>query len=86
MLDAAPIVAALLSAAPHLKILVTSRALLRLREEQEYPVPPLSVPDPRHLPELSALSQYAAVELFIQRAVNARPEFAVTNENAPAVA
>jgi predicted ATPase/DNA-binding SARP family transcriptional activator len=86
VLDAAPTVAALLAAAPHLKILVTSRALLRLRDEQEYPVPPLPVPDPRHLPQLSTLSQYAAVELFIQRAVQARLEFAVTNANAPAVA
>jgi predicted ATPase len=86
VLDAAPTVAALLSAAPRLKVLVTSRTLLRLRGEQEYPVPPLPVPDPRHLPQLATLSHYGAVELFIQRAVNARPEFAVSNENAPAVA
>jgi predicted ATPase/DNA-binding SARP family transcriptional activator len=86
VLDAAPGVAALLAAAPHLKVMVTSRALLRLRGEQEYPVPPLPVTDPRRLPQLSTLSQYGAVDLFIQRAVNARPEFAVTNESAPAVA
>jgi predicted ATPase len=86
VLAAATVVTELLEAAPRLKALATSRALLRLRGEQEYPVPPLPVPDPKHLPPLAALSQYAAVELFIQRAVSARPDFAVTNENAPAVA
>jgi predicted ATPase/class 3 adenylate cyclase len=86
VLEAAPTVAELLGAAPRLKVLVTSRAVLRLRGEQEFPVPPLAGPDPRRLPPAEALSQYAAVELFIQRAVSARPEFTVTNENAPAVA
>jgi predicted ATPase/class 3 adenylate cyclase/DNA-binding SARP family transcriptional activator/Flp pilus assembly protein TadD len=86
VLAAGPVVTELLEAAPRLKALATSRALLRLRGEQEYPVPPLPVPDPKRLPPLAALSQYAAVELFIQRAVNARLDFAVTTENAPAVA
>jgi predicted ATPase len=86
VLDAAPTVAELLSCSPRLKVLVTSRALLRLRGEQEGAVPPLTLPDPRRLPPLPALSQYGAVALFIQRAVTAKPEFAVTNENAPAVA
>jgi predicted ATPase/class 3 adenylate cyclase len=86
VLDAAPTVAELLGAARRLKVLVTSRAVLRVRGEQEFPVPPLALPDPRRLPPVEALSQYAAVELFIQRAVNARADFTVTNENAPAVA
>jgi DNA-binding SARP family transcriptional activator len=47
VLDAAPLVAELLAAAPGLKLLVTSRATLHLRGEQEFPVPPLDVPDPR---------------------------------------
>jgi predicted ATPase/class 3 adenylate cyclase len=86
IIAAAPRIAELLAAAPRLKVLVTSREALRLRGEQEFPVLPLAVPDLRRLPSLPALSQYAAVELFIQRAVNVKPEFAVTNENAPAVA
>jgi predicted ATPase/class 3 adenylate cyclase len=86
VLAAAPLVAELLASCPRLKILVTSRAALRLRGEKEFLVPPLALPDPRHLPSLETLSQYAAVELFIQRALDMRPEFAVTNENAPAVA
>jgi predicted ATPase/DNA-binding SARP family transcriptional activator len=86
VLEAAPTVAALLGAAPRLKVLVTSRAVLRVRGEQEFAVPPLALPDPRQLPPVEALSQYAALELFIQRAVSARPEFTVTNANVPAVA
>ena len=44
-----------------LKCLVTSRAALRLSGEHEFPVPPLDLPDPRHLPTVDTLSQYAAV-------------------------
>ena len=79
-------VTALLAACPQLKVLVTSREVLHVRGEQEFAVPPLTLPDPKHLPDLLALSQYEAVALFIQRAQAARPEFQVTNANAPAVA
>jgi class 3 adenylate cyclase len=84
--EGAGLVSDLLKAAPELRVVVTSRAVLRLYGEQEYPVPPLRVPDPAHLPPLEALAQYEAVALFIARAMAARPDFAVTNENAPAVA
>jgi predicted ATPase/class 3 adenylate cyclase len=86
VLPAAPLVAQLLASCPRLKVLVTSRAALHLRGEKEFPVLPLALPDPKHLPPLEALSQYAAVELFIQRALDVKPDFEVTNENAPAVA
>jgi predicted ATPase/DNA-binding SARP family transcriptional activator len=86
VLDAAPRVAELLAAAPRMKVLVTSRAVLRLRGEKAFLVPPLALPERGRLPDLAALSQYAAVELFIQRARDCWPEFAVTNENAPALA
>jgi class 3 adenylate cyclase len=86
LLPAAPVVTSLLEAAPGLKVLVTSRAPLRLRGEKEFAVPPLSMPDPQHLPPLETLSQYAAVSLFIQRAQDIKPDFQVTNETAPAVA
>ena len=69
-----------------LRILVTSRSVLHLSEEQDFDVPPLGIPDPAHLPSPDALSQYEAVALFIERASAAKPGFAVTNENAPAVA
>lgn len=86
IIPAAPLVSHLLAAAPGLKIIVTSRILLRLRGEHDFPVPPLPLPDPQHPPTVEQLSQYAAVELFIQRAVSAKSDFQVTNENAPAIA
>jgi predicted ATPase/class 3 adenylate cyclase len=86
VIDAATLVTDLLSAAPRLKVLVTSRELLRLSGETDYPVPPLSLPDPKRLPPVERLTQYEAVALFIERAVAVKPAFTVTNENAPAVA
>jgi predicted ATPase len=77
---------ALLRAAPDVKLLVTSRAPLHLAGEHEFPVPPLDVPDVEHLPQPEALSRYEAVALFVQRARAIRPDFAVTDANAPAVA
>jgi predicted ATPase/class 3 adenylate cyclase len=76
----------LLAACPNLAILTSSRSALQVSGEQEYPVPPLGLPDPANLPPLSQLSQYEAVALFIERARAVRPGFEVTNENAPAVA
>jgi predicted ATPase/class 3 adenylate cyclase len=86
ILPAAPFVSDLLKTTDRLKVLVTSRAALHVYGEQEFPVPPLALPDPKHLPALESLSQYEAVALFVQRAMAAKPDFAVTNENAPAVA
>ncbi|HEY4226759.1 MAG TPA: adenylate/guanylate cyclase domain-containing protein [Candidatus Limnocylindrales bacterium] len=101
VVDAGPIVAGLLRAAPGLKVLATSRAALHVSGEQEYPVPGL--PTPPDLSQLTALelanlpaservldpatlSMYEAVRLFIARAGAVKPGFAVTNDNAPAVA
>jgi predicted ATPase/class 3 adenylate cyclase len=86
VIAAAPLVSDLLTAAPRLKVLVTSREVLRLNGESNYPVPPLSVPDPKRMPPLERLTQYEAVALFIDRALAVAPDFTVTNENAPAVA
>ena len=86
VVSAAPQVADLFAACPKLKVMVTSRAMLHMRGEQEFTVPPLAVPDPKHLPDLVALSKYEAVALFLARAQAVRPEFQVTNANAAAVA
>ncbi len=86
VLDAAPVVADLLQTCPNLKIIVTSRAPLHLRGEHEFPVAPLALPDAKQLPELHRLSQYAAVQLFIQRALDVKPDFAIDDDNALAVA
>lgn len=84
--DAAPQIAELLARAPKISVLVTSRSPLRVYGEREYPVPPLGVPDPRHLPDLEQFSTYESVALFVERAMAVRPDFAVTGANAPAVA
>ena len=86
VLAAASLVADLLNAAPSLKVLVTSRAALHLRSEYEVPVLNLTIPEPGHLPDRAALSQYAAAELFIQRAQAVKPDFAVTDVTAPIIA
>src|SRR5829696_7110232 len=86
ILSAVPLVGELLSAAPRLKLLATSRIPLSIYGEHEYAVPPLSVPDPKWLPDLGAISQYEAVRLFIERAGAAKAGFEITSENAPAVA
>ena len=102
IVDAAPLIAELLAAAPDLKVLITSRMALHLYGEREVAVPPLSLP-PRLKatqstevgetkekttlkPSAAELIQYDAVRLFIERAQAAKADFAVTNENAPAVA
>jgi len=83
---AATVVADLLAACPRLTILVTSREILHLRGEKELLVPPLALPDLKRLPPLAALTQYAAVELFVARARDAKHDFTLTDESAPAVA
>jgi predicted ATPase/DNA-binding CsgD family transcriptional regulator len=83
---AAPLLSELLLACPRLKILVTSRAVLRLQGEFEFPVLPLSVPDLLYLPSPEALMQYGAVALFVQRARAISSDFRVTAENSSAIA
>src|SRR5207249_1271209 len=84
--EAGPVLEELLTAAPKLKALVTSRVVLSLRGEQEYAVPPLEPPDPERLPDILTLGRFEAVRLFTERAVEVRPGFRVTEENARAVA
>jgi len=86
VLSAAAQMADLLAACPELKMLATSRERLHVRAEYEFAVPPLSLPDPRHLPDLAALSQVEAVALFLQRAKATRPDFQLTATNARTIA
>ena len=83
---AAPPLVTLLQACPRLKVLVTSRTLLHISGQYNFPVAPLSVPDLKHLPDHTSLAQYAAVALFAQRAQTLRPDFQLTATNARAVA
>ncbi len=86
VLAAVPELSNLLAVCPHLKILVTSRAVLHVHGEYEFPVPPLELPDLSHLPENKALSQNACVALFLQRAQAVMPNFQLTSLNARAIA
>jgi predicted ATPase/class 3 adenylate cyclase len=86
VVEAAPAITEILAAAPQVKILVTSRTVLRVSGEHNYPVPSMHLPDPQQPLPLTRLTQYEAVRLFIERAQAAKPDFSVTNTNAPAVA
>ncbi len=86
LLEAAPQLLLLLASCPRLSMLVTSRAALHLSGEQEFPVPPLALPDLAHLPEPQALLQLAAVRLFVLRAQAVQPAFQLTAANARTIA
>ncbi len=86
LIEAAPEVAELLAAGPSVRVLVTSRAPLRLRGEQEYPVTPLAVPDPARAPDAESVAASPAGGLFVERAREANPSFSLTHKNAAAVA
>jgi len=86
ILAASSIVVELIEASRSLKILVTSRAPLRVYGEYEFPVPPLALPDPRQMNSLPALAENPSIVLFAQRAQAVKPGFQLTDENAPIVA
>jgi predicted ATPase len=86
LVSAAPVVAEILTAGPKLKVVVTSQAPLHIYGEHEFPVPPLALPDPKSIPPLEELSRLPAIELFVERAQAVKHQFALTKENASAVA
>lgn len=86
VVEAAPLVSGLLTVSPGLTLLVTSRVLLRLSGEREYGVPPLPLPDPSQVTDPMTLAAAPSVALFVERARAARAGFALTDENAAAVA
>ncbi len=84
--EAAPAVGELLAAAPNLKVLVTSRAVLRLYGETEFDVPPLDVPEASAALDMAQLEQYGAVQLFTERARAFMPNITQIPENAASIA
>ena len=86
VIGAAPLLAELLKAAAGLVVLVTSRTVLRLNGEHEFPVPPLPVPPADAAPDPADLRRYASVSLFVERAHAVAPGFELTDANAGAVA
>jgi predicted ATPase/Tfp pilus assembly protein PilF len=83
---AASLTTDLLAAAPKIKLLISSRIVLRMRGEHEFPVLPFEVPNSSNLPALEQLQKNESIQLFIQRAQAVNPNFALTEENASAVA
>ena len=77
---------ALLRFCPELRVLATSREALGIVGEVAWPVPSLSLPDLRRLPEIGSLPSYEATRLFVERAEAVNPTFALTEQNASAVA
>ena len=86
LLEAAPLVAELLIACPHLTILVASRAVLRLEAEHYYAVPPLATPNLTHHSPVDELRRCEAVALFVERARATKTDFDLSEQNATAVA
>ncbi|HEX6553600.1 MAG TPA: LuxR C-terminal-related transcriptional regulator [Ktedonobacteraceae bacterium] len=86
LLQAAPLLEELLAACPQIKLLVTSRAVLHVKDEYEFTVQPLAIPDLQALPAYDSLSQVAAVELFVQRVEAIEPGFQLTEHNATSIA
>jgi predicted ATPase/serine/threonine protein kinase len=86
LVAAAPFVAQLLTAGVKLKAVVTSQAPLHVYGEHEFPVPPLGLADPKSILPMEILSRLPAIALFVARAQAVKHDFALTKENAPAVA
>jgi len=86
LVTAASLVEDLLAACPALKIIVTSRIVLRLRAEFEYQVMPLTLPDLEWSPHDTGIRQSTAVALFVQRARMVNPNFQLTQSNAHTIA
>jgi predicted ATPase/DNA-binding SARP family transcriptional activator len=82
VVQAAPEVSALLTSLSQLKVLVTSRALLHVTGEHNYPVLPMHLPDAEVALNAQRLAQNEAVQLFVDRAVAVKPGFTLTDQNA----
>ena len=82
----APLIHSILQVCPHAQILATSRGALDVPGEVTWRMPPLQLPTAHDHPTIERLIQFDAVRLFLDRARRARPNFALTNDNGPAVA
>ncbi|MFP3939112.1 MAG: protein kinase domain-containing protein [Thermoanaerobaculia bacterium] len=86
LIEAAPVVGRLLEGCPGLTVLATSRELLHLRAEHDFPVAPLGLPPAEAAATPEALREAPAVALFVGRAQASRPDFRLTEDNARPVA
>lgn len=76
----------LLARCPRLKIIATSREAMKISGERILKVDSLTTPDPDEWATTESISQFEAVKLFIDRALNVDSKFQVNNDNAPALA
>jgi predicted ATPase/transcriptional regulator with XRE-family HTH domain len=86
VVEAAPLVTHLIGACPGMKVLVTSRVRLRVSAEHEHAVPPLALAEPGESASLETVAASEAVRLFVERTHTVKANFALTPENAAAVA
>jgi predicted ATPase/DNA-binding CsgD family transcriptional regulator len=86
IIPAATSLTELLEACPHLKLLITSREVLRLRGEHQFTVLPLALPDLKCLPDVGSLAYVPAVNLFVQRLQSITSDFHLTQDNAMTIA
>ena len=86
LLSASSEVAELIESCPALVVLVTSRAPLRIRGEQEWTVPPLELPVSTRSPTVEEVAGSPSGRLFVERARAASPSFSLTRQNAAPVA
>ena len=85
VVEAAPVVANLLAAAPELKVLITSRIVVGVYGEHLVEVAPLCYPALGQLPPLEQVLEYEAIRLFVDRARAAKADFMVGHDNVAAV-
>ena len=85
LLDAAPLVGDLLTSVASLRVLVTSRAPLRVRGEREYAVGPLQLREGSETMAPADLALAPAVRLFLERVRDVQPDFRLTDRNGPTV-
>lgn len=86
VIEAASLLVDLLACCSGLRMLVTSRAILRVRGEHEFPLSPLALPDLQHLPDHENLLYVPSINLFVQRAQAIKPDFRLTDSNARCIA
>ena len=86
VMAAASVVGQLIARCPSLTVLVTSREVLRLAGEHEYPVQPLGMPDPTRPLDIDLMAESESIALFVERAREVRPDFRLNADNAGAVA
>lgn len=86
VIEACPAIGTLVGAASQIRVLVTSRSPLRIQGEQEFPVPPLELPDPARPPRPEELTRFEALTLFVERAMAIDPSFVLSEENSRAIA